>query len=574
MHYLAEGHIFTFLIQISLLWIFARGMGELFRRWKQPAITAEILAGIILGPTIFGFLFPSVHSWVFPSDILQQNMLETIAWVGVLFFLLQTGLETDFSSIWKQKGEAFTIAITDVLVPIIITFVAIMFIPSSWMGSPEQIMLFALFIATIMTISALPVTVRVLNDLNINKTDLGFLIIGALSLNDIIGWVIFTLVLAMATHTALNIYATGSILAGTIVFTVFCLTLGRVLTDKLIIKMKDMKMPEPGSSLTLICLLGAICGAITLKIGIHALFGFFLAGIMAGDSKVIPEKTKHVISQMVHAVFIPIFFASIGLKINFVENFHWFPVLFISVLGIGARYIGAWLGVTFTRHSNINRPLISIAHTPGGEMQIVVGILALEAGLIKEPIFVAIVFGAIISSVILGPWMSSSLGKRKKINVFEFFSRSALIPEIMSRDKEGAIRELVDVISLQSNMPREEDIRTAVMDREGKMGTAIENGVAIPHARLANLNRPVIAVGRSSGGIEWNSPDGSLVNLIFLILTPQDKDWIQLQILRFIATAMSDEAKRKDIVEKKNVYDIWSGLRTISSDSFVLKPSA
>jgi len=80
MHYLDETNIFIFLIQISLLWIFARGMGEIFRRWKQPAITAEILAGIILGPTVFGYLLPGAHAWVFPTDIIQQNMLETIAW--------------------------------------------------------------------------------------------------------------------------------------------------------------------------------------------------------------------------------------------------------------------------------------------------------------------------------------------------------------------------------------------------------------------------------------------------------------------------------------------------------------
>ena len=106
MHYLSEQNIFIFLMQISLLWIFARGFGELFRIWKQPTITAEILTGILLGPTILGRVSPSVYQWIFPPDIIQQNMLETVAWFGILFFLLKTGLEMDFSSAWRQRKEA------------------------------------------------------------------------------------------------------------------------------------------------------------------------------------------------------------------------------------------------------------------------------------------------------------------------------------------------------------------------------------------------------------------------------------------------------------------------------------
>jgi Kef-type K+ transport system membrane component KefB len=192
------------------------------------------------------------------------------------------------------------------------------------------------------------------------------------------------------------------ILVSTVIFTAVCLTVGRGLCNRSLLWMKHKRLPETGSSLTFVCLIGFLCGAITLKIGIHALFGFFIAGMMVGECSALSEKTRHVISQMVHAIFIPLFFASIGLKIDFLASFDLFLVAFIFLIGLGGRFIGAWLGTRLAGQSRANRLLISIAHTPGGEMQIVVGMLALEYGLITEPVFVAIVFGAVASSLTLG----------------------------------------------------------------------------------------------------------------------------------------------------------------------------
>ncbi|MBU1863102.1 MAG: cation:proton antiporter [Candidatus Omnitrophica bacterium] len=571
MHYLNEQNIFLFLVQISLLWIFARGLGELFRKWKQPTITAEILTGILLGPTILGRVSPAAYNWIFPRDVIQQNMLETVAWVGILFFLLKTGLEMDFSSAWRQRKHAVTISISDVVIPMIIAFIPTVFIAPNYLTDPSHKYLLSLFIATIMTISALPVTARVLQDLNLYKTDVGFLIMGALSLNDIIGWAVFTMVLGIVTQASFNIASIGIVLFSTVAFSVFCLTGGKHLTNLAITKMQKMKLPEPGSSLTVICLIGSICGAITLKIGIHALFGFFIAGIMAGEAKALSEKTRNIISQMVHSIFIPLFFANIGLKSDFLKNIDWFLIAFITIIGIAGRYLGAWLGVTFTNHHRVNRSIIAIAHTPGGEMQIVVGILALEYGLIKEPVFVAIVFGAILSSVIIGPWMSIALKQRKKINIIEFFGKRLILPELKAIDRDNAIRELSELISEQENMPSKDEVFSSVITREDTIGTGLEEGVAIPHARMANIKYPLIAVGRSFVGIDWNSPDGKLTNLVFMILTPQDDDWVQLQILRYIAIALKDWKSREILLNRNNNNVLWEDIRKIFETQYIQK---
>lgn len=571
MHYLNEHSIFLFLVQIVILLGLARGLGELFRRWKQPPLTAELLVGLLLGPTILGRFAPFWHQTIFPSDIIQQNMLETVAWIGVLFLLLEAGLEIDFTSAWRQRGPALKIAITDIIVPMVIAFIPCFLLPDHYLANPDQRLLFALFMATVMTISALPIATRALHDLKLLKTDLGFLIMSALSVNDIIGWLIFTLVLGVFTQASLDIIKVLMIFGSTIAFTTICLSFGRKIADKIITRIKLAKMPEPGVPLTFICLLGALCGAITQKIGIHALFGFFVAGIMAGGSRALSENARQVISQMVYAIFVPLFFVNIGLKIDFFKSFDIFLVLLISVVGISGRFLGAWLGVNFTKLSKTNRLSIAIAHTPGGAMEIVVGLLALEYNLITEPIFVAIVFGAIISSVILGPWLSYSIKKRKEISLLEYFSLRAIIDNTKQNKRDDVIRELSELASSQGEMPDTEMIYDAVIERERKMGTALEKRIAVPHARLQGVNKPIILFARANDGIEWNSPDGKSTRFIFMILTPSDDYDSQLQILSFIAQAMSDEEARVSISQAKDSHKIWSLFQTMFATKHVIK---
>lgn len=570
MHYLNEHNIFIFLIQVFILLGLARSLGELFSRWKQPSLTAEILVGILLGPTVFGRFFPHFYQILFPVDLIQQNMFATVAWLGVLFLLLETGLEIDFSTAWRQRGDALKIALSDIAIPMIIAFFPCLFIPDIYLVNSDQRLIFALFIATVMTISAMPVSARALHDLKLSKTDLGFLIMSALSVNDIIGWILFTLILGFFTQASLSILKIATIIGATVGFTVLCLTVGRKFSDKIISKIKEKQMPQPATPLTFICLLGLLCGAITQKIGIHALFGFFIAGIMAGGAKALSERTRQVISQMVYAIFVPLFFVGIGLKIDFLKNFDIFLVLLISSIGILGRFLGAWFGVSLTSLSRSNRMPIAIAHIPGGAMEIVVATLALEYSLITEPVFVAIIFGAIISSVILGPWLSHSIRKRKEISILEYFSRRDVIAELKTDNRDRAIYALCELIGGHEDVPEVEDLYSAVIKRESAMGTAIEEGVAVPHARLMGLKRPVIAFGRSLVGIEWNSPDGNPTQFIFLILTPEQDD-VQVQIFALIAKAMSERETRNAIMQANESDEIWSILQNIFTSQYIAK---
>ncbi len=569
---ITEFHLFHFLLQVILLLGLSRGLAEVFRRFNQPALTAEILVGVLLGPTILGRLWPAAHGFVFPNDPVSYHMLETVAWVGILFFLLNNGLEMDFSSAVRQKKDALIIALSDVILPIVIAFIPCMFLPDSYLADPSRRVLFALFAATIMTISAMPVTARILGELNIFKTDMGFMIMCALSINDLIGWVIFTQVLGVFSQDGVQWGPTLWMVAGTLVFTGLALTVGRRWVDAAIQQIYRHRLPEPGSSLTFVCLAGMLCGALTIKIGIHALFGFFIAGILAGESKALPDKTRHVISQMVHAIFIPLFFAGIGLKVDFFANFDWRLAGFFLLIGTVGRFYGAWVGVNLSGQSKADRLLISIAHTPGGEMQIVVSLMALEYGLLTEPVFVAIIFGAVLSSVALGPWMSWALNRRKKTETGIPFLRNA-IPRLNAVSRDEAIAELCRAAGKTAGLDDPDEACRTVLERENSMSTGMEHGIAIPHGRIPGLREATVIFGRSPEGIEWNAPDGGAARLIFLVLTAPN-DPAQLQILRAIALAMLKPEVRRALLAAPSCEAIQSVFREALAEPPAVVPSS
>ncbi|MCB9772112.1 MAG: cation:proton antiporter [Candidatus Omnitrophica bacterium] len=558
MNYLSEENIFLFLIQVFLLLGLSRVLGDVFRRWQQPALPAEIAVGIFLGPTILGRFFPQVHTAIFPHNAVQMTMFDTVAWFGVFYLLLETGLEIDLLSAWRQRAEVLKIAISDIVIPIAISFVVFSFLPDHYFPDSNNKFLFLLFLASVVSISAMPIAARALAELKMSKTDLGSLIMSALSVNDILGWLIFAIVLGLSVQGEINLLNLSMLFGATLGFTAVALTIGRKFAHSIVEKIRAQKMPEPGSSLTFISLLALLCGALTHKLGIHAIFGFFLAGIMVGDARSLPEKSRQVISQMVYAIFVPLFFAGIGLKIDFLQNFDFLLVGIFTGLGIFGKFIGAWIGVSLTAVSRSNRLPVAIAHTTGGMMEIVVGLVALENKLISEPIFTAIVCGAVISSITLGPWLHFAINNRKKVSFLEFFNRRGIIANLKSNDKNGAIVELCEMAAEQEGRLYAEDVLQAVITRENIVGTGVEAGIALPHARMPNLQRPIILLGRSLVGIDWNSPDGEKTHFVFLILTPANDDDVQVQILRAISRVISKEDVRSELLESQDNQGLWT----------------
>lgn len=548
-HVISEHQILVFLLQVLLLLGSARGLGLLFRRFGQPSITAEILVGVIFGPTVLGRLFPDLHQAIFPPEAIQQAMLQSVAWLGILFFLLDTGLETDFATAWRQRGDGLRISLSDLVIPMVVAFVPAVLLPDRFLGNPDQRLLFGVFVATIMTISALPITARVLQDLNLYRTDAGLLIICALTINDVAGWLVFAVILGMAGEAIVSPVAIPLILLATFAFSALALTGGRRVTNAVLEQFQRWELPEPGTSLTFICLIGLLGGVITSWIGIHALFGFFIAGIMAGEARALSEQTRQVMSQMVRAILVPLFFATIGLKLDFAANFHLGLVLLLLAVGIGGRFVGAWVGCAWARQPRRNWTLISACHTPGGEMQIVIGMLAIEYDVISDPVYVAVIFGAVVSSMVLGPWVRWSMRGFRQRSVLDCLPAESVVLTIAADNREAALRELCLSAARQASYLDPDTLYQAVSARESAMGTALGNAIAVPHARLEGLERPIVISARSTQGIDWNAPDGLPARLIFLILTPLNDHDQQIRIVGAIAAALNAPEQRRTMLE-------------------------
>jgi len=562
MHFISEDYIFLFLAQICILLSLAKLLSTLINRWGWPALVGEILCGILLGPTILGRIFPSLYAGLFPADLIQRNMLETMSWIGVLFLLLVTGFEVRLSTVWKQGKTSLTIGTVGVIIPIIVGFLAFYWLPESYRGEESNRVIFTLLLATAAAISAIPVIAKILHDIDILKSDLGLTILSAFVINDILGWLIFTLVLGFAASVSnMSDISPLRTFFEIVLFGTLCLTIGSKIVGKIAKWIKQSSLPHTATILTFITILASLCGVITQWIGIQAILGFFIAGIMAGNTEEISERTREIISQMVHAVFVPIFFVSIGLKIDFIANFDIFPVLLFTFIAIAGKFIGAWIGGYMGGMKKNEALSVGIAHIPGGAMEIIIGVLAFELGLISNTIYVAIVIAAITSSIAVGPLLAWSIKPRHYINISCYLSKKAVEINLSAETRWEAIRILTEKAVGHIKYLDKENVFSAVKKREESMGTGLELGTAVPHARIPKLEKPIIAFGRTKHGLDWDSPDGYLTRSVFLILTPEEDSGIQVQILSAIARLMTKpniQAKIMNVTDTDEMYQILS----------------
>ncbi len=558
---ISEHHLMLFLIQFALVLGLCKFVGYFFAKMKQSSVTSDILVGIMLGPAILGKLFPGVQAYLFPAEDIQRSMLETIAWFGNLFLLMEAGLEINFSRVWQQRRDAIKLSLADLTLPIIISFIPLYFLPSRYLIDPSHRVLFALFIAALMTISALPVAIRGMRDLNILKTDVGFLILSALTINDIAGWVIFTIILGIFSHGSLELGFVSRLVILTLAFTFISLTLFRKVVDKMVTFIHEKTGDGSGLKITFIMLIGAVFGALTLKIGIHALFGFFIAGTILGEATHISKRDRYVVNRLVYSVFVPIFFANIGLHLDFIANFDWFLVLVMVVVGIFARYSAAYIGSRWAKQHKSNLSVIAVAHTPGGEMHIVVGMLAYSAGLISEKILVSVIASALISTIIFGPWLSLVVRKLRKTVFDVVFAEDDVYIDLDSNSQEEVIQVMSVKVAQRTGLSAQIILQEITL-REDQMSTAMGKALAIPHARLEGIQQSYLFVFHTRQGLEWDSPDGRLVHLIVLVVTPKDSPNAQIQILQGLANVLHDHKKARSLVHRRDQRYIWAVLRT------------
>jgi Kef-type K+ transport system membrane component KefB len=403
---LAHSELIILLLSISTMLIVSRIFAELGKQFKLPVVMGELIVGIILGPTVLGMICPGVFNYLFPFHGNIPIALDGIFSLSVIMLLFVAGMEVQLPMVLKQGKVAIYTSTFSMIIPFFTGFATAWYFPDIF-GIPHEEnarWLFALFLGTALSISALPVIARILMDMNLFQTNIGMVIIASAMFNDLIGWLVFSLVLSLTNKANHEYMSLGYTISAILGFGIFMLTIGKKLIDKTLPWMQT-KLSWPGGVLSIslgICLLSA---AFTESIHIHAILGAFIAGIAFGDSVHLREQAREIIHQFVTNFFAPLFFVSIGLKVNFIENFNLQIVVIVLVLAFVGKVIGATCGARLGGMTKNHSLAVGFGMNARGAMEIILGTLALNAGLISKPIFVALVIMALVTSLSSGPLM-------------------------------------------------------------------------------------------------------------------------------------------------------------------------
>ncbi len=398
--------VLVLLVQVAVLLLSARVLGEIAQRLGQSSVVGEILAGVLLGPSLLSGLVPAVGEWLVPHNQTQGYLLELVGMLGVMFLLLITGLETDLGLIRRHARTAVSVSLGGITSMFLAGFVLGQFIPDDLLVNPNDRLVFVLFWATALSISAIPVIAKVLLDLKLMRRDIGQTIIAAAMLDDSIGWTMLSVVIGLASGVAIN---AGTVLGSILkVLTVLILglTVGRWLISRALSFIQNYAISRD-RELSLVIIAMFIGAAVTQALELEALLGAFIVGIALAQIPTLNTETVHRLEAITFGIFSPIFFAVAGLKINITTLLT--PRLLIllavvlvvaMVFKIGGNYLGARV---FGGRDHWSALFFGFGLNTRGSMGIIIANIGLSLGLISQDLFSILVVNAIITSLIAPP---------------------------------------------------------------------------------------------------------------------------------------------------------------------------
>lgn len=389
------------LIQIIAVLLMVRLFGFLFKHIGQPGVIGEIVAGIVLGPSVLGYFFPDVFQALFPPESLTN--LELLSQVGLVLFMFVIGMELDFSVLKNKINETLVISHAGILVPFFLGIVASYWIYEEYAAAQTAFLPFALFIGISMSITAFPVLARIIQERNMTKTSLGTLAIASAANDDVTAWCLLAVVIAIAKAGtfASALYAIGlTALYIIIMFMVvrpFLKKVGEVYANQEVINK---------TFVALILLILIISSTLTEIIGIHALFGAFMAGVVMppsiGFRKVMMEKVEDIALVF----FLPLFFAFTGLctEIGLINSpALWGVCLLLITVAVAGKLGGCAVAARLVGESWKDSFTIGTLMNTRGLMELVALNIGYEMGVLPPSIFVILVIMALVTTFMTTP---------------------------------------------------------------------------------------------------------------------------------------------------------------------------
>jgi len=408
-----EGPALTlFLVQISLVLAVPLIMAKLLERLALSPLVVELLCGVMLGPSVFGMLKPELYAKVFPAMGPATAAREAVTELGLLMFVFMAGLELQPKRLRSLGLPIFWTSFFGILLPLLLGVGSVLVWPGFWRNQAQaNIPLLALFVGTILSISALPVIARILMDLNLIRTELGVIVMSAAMLDDLVGWGLFAVILSSfggEGHSGRNLWA--SLVTVLLVFGLI-LNLSNARIQRAV---GWLNLPKDTLQLKLTFLVVLTAAIFSQVAGTHATLGAFLAGVALGR---IPEARKlahQSLYRTTAGIFATMYFVSIGLKANFVANFDLALVILVLLVACLGKVSGVYLGARLGGKEPREALLVALGMNARGAVGIVLTTVALEYGLIDQRIFVAFIVMALATSVLSAVGIKHLMGTGQK----------------------------------------------------------------------------------------------------------------------------------------------------------------
>jgi Kef-type K+ transport system membrane component KefB len=400
------------LLQVVVIVAAARLLGSFFYRIRQPRVIGEIVAGILLGPSLLGWLAPGVQGFLFPSTSLGS--LQLLSQIGVILFMFVVGIELDVQLLRKKADAAVLVSHASILVPFLLGTAAALLLYRSLAPAGTRFSAFALFLGVAMSITAFPVLARILDERKMSTSFLGSTAIACAAVDDVTAWCLLAVVVALVRSTGLE----GALM--TILLTLLFIAAMLFVVRPRVARLVGERPPEhsrSGGLLAGIFLFVFASALLTEIIGIHALFGAFLAGVCMPPSPGVRQYLRERLETFSAAFLLPLFFAFTGLRtqIGLLDNWwSWLACALIIAVAIAGKLGGSMLAARWTGMAWGDSFSLGVLMNTRGLVELIVLNVGYDLGILSPRIFAMLVLMALVTTFMTSPVLDAFGVLRRK----------------------------------------------------------------------------------------------------------------------------------------------------------------
>ena len=399
----SEHVLLTVIIQLIVIIAASRLFGAIFRKLGQPQVCGEIAAGLVLGPSLFGGMFPELFHTVFNPSV--SSIFTTMSQLGLVLLMFLIGLEFDFGHLDDNRHAALSISVIGIIIPFGFGFALGKYMHPT-LGLVGSSFNFSLFMAAAMSITAIPTLGRIMIELNIHRTRIGSLTISAAAAGDAAGWILLALVTAIARST-FDPFQLSLMIAEVLLF---CLVMWFAIRP-LVIRWSRTVLRNSGGELTLdslallliLIFFAAIC---TSLIGIFSIFGAFFLGAILYDQRELVAAIRRRLSDFVTVFFLPIFFTYTGLRTDIGSmggSGLWFLCGLVLLAATAGKFGGCMLAARANGLPWRESSIIGALMNTRGLMELIVINIGYDLGIIPKSVFFMLVFMAVVTTYMTAP---------------------------------------------------------------------------------------------------------------------------------------------------------------------------